>query len=166
MKPREVPQKENYKTNKWKGAIRMMSTALWAVSLIQGYQNIIIISYAEMSSETEEHVFQNWCQGWFCLFTSCVTLGTSGRGRMISTINHECDNVAMALCQIRNITRTYDLISFFFFLAVLLELRISHLLGQVLYHLSHSASPFFWQDLLNYLPGLALNCDTPDLCLW
>jgi hypothetical protein len=34
---------------------------------------------------------------------------------MISTINHECDNVAMALCQIRNITRTYDLISFFFF---------------------------------------------------
>jgi hypothetical protein len=49
---------------------------------------------------------------------------------------------------------------FFFFFAVLgLELRA--------YALSHSTSPppFFSRYVPeNYLPGLALNCDPPDLC--
>jgi hypothetical protein len=42
--------------------------------------------------------------------------------------------------------------------------------GQTLYHLSHSASPdLYWvflrYGLVNYLPVLALNRESPDLCL-
>jgi hypothetical protein len=54
--------------------------------------------------------------------------------------------------------------AFFFFLPVLgLELRA--------YTFSHSThTPFFMKDffrdrVLNYLSGLASNCDPPDLCL-
>jgi hypothetical protein len=51
---------------------------------------------------------------------------------------------------------------FFFFVVLRLELRA--------FNLSHSTSPVFvkgFRDRVswNYLPGLASNCDPPDLCL-
>jgi hypothetical protein len=42
---------------------------------------------------------------------------------------------------------------------------------QILYHLNHFTTSFFFhwgflrQDLVNYLPTLALNFDPSDLCL-
>jgi hypothetical protein len=49
--------------------------------------------------------------------------------------------------------------SFFFFVVLGLELRA--------YTLSHSTSPFLEKGFLikKPLPGLASNCDPPDLCL-
>jgi hypothetical protein len=56
-----------------------------------------------------------------------------------------------------------SLVLFFFFMVLGFELRA--------YTLSHSTALFFFLmgfsrlGLENYLPGLALNCDPPDLCL-
>jgi hypothetical protein len=44
-----------------------------------------------------------------------------------------------------------------FFVELGLELRV--------YTFSYSTNPFFLKGLDNYLPGLALNCNPPDLCL-
>jgi hypothetical protein len=55
-------------------------------------------------------------------------------------------------------------IEFFFFSFEVLGLELRA------FTLSHSISPIFVKDffqdkvLLNYLPGLALNCNPPDLC--
>jgi hypothetical protein len=55
---------------------------------------------------------------------------------------------------------------FFFFCGTGVWTHGLMLAGQVLYHLSHSASPtvvIFWRrSLAHYLPGLALNHDPPD----
>jgi hypothetical protein len=66
----------------------------------------------------------------------------------------------------KDVKDVYAKMLYFFFLCVCVvlgfELRP--------YTLSHSTSPFFVKGFLrsglaNYLPGLALNLDPPDLCL-
>jgi hypothetical protein len=57
---------------------------------------------------------------------------------------------------------------FFFFVGLGFELTLAK---QPLYCLSHTSSPLslvvleMGGGLMNYLPGLALNCDLPDLSL-
>jgi hypothetical protein len=60
------------------------------------------------------------------------------------------------------------IIFFFFLVGLVFELRALHLAKQALYLLSHASSSFcsgYFGDggLANYVPGLAFNCNPPDL---
>jgi hypothetical protein len=121
------------------------SAFLWSISVVHPF---LLLCYIPLYRNTIIYLLTIWST--FALFPFW---GIKNKGALY-------ENMLLFLLGKYPVVKWLDHFNFFFFFVVLgFELRDS----------SHSTSPFlmmsFFKCLVNYLPGLASNRESPDLCL-